>query len=97
MAFDKKDLMEKIRNELKPELTQISFQTWIKPLEIQSIDGNHITFVVISEYHKDMIENKYKDLILNTLAFITNKNWTFSVVDLKTQTNDKEIRSSRRN
>ena len=93
MTFDKKDLMEKIRNELRQELTQISFETWIKPLTIKSIDGNHINFIATSEYQKDIIENKYKDLILNTLAFITNKNWTFSVIDLETETNDEIIQT----
>ncbi len=81
MAFDKKDLIEKIKDELRPELTQISFETWIKPLDIRSIEGNNIIFTASSEYQKDIIENKYKDLILNTLSFITNKTWNFSVID----------------
>ena len=47
MTFDKKDLMEKIKNELRKELTQISFNTWINPLYIRSIDGNHIVFTTV--------------------------------------------------
>ena len=61
MNIDKHDLLEKLKNELKPELTKISYDTWIKTLEIQSIDGNHIIFIATSEFHKDFIENKYKD------------------------------------
>ena len=83
MSIDKNDLLEKMKNELKPELTTISYNTWIKTLNIQSISGNHIVFVATSEFHKDFIENKYRDLILNTLAFITNRNWTYSVIDLE--------------
>ena len=45
MNIDKHDLLEKLKNELKPELTKISYDTWIKTLEIQSIDGNHIIFI----------------------------------------------------
>ena len=52
MTLDKKELMEKIKYELRKELTQISFNTWIKPLNIRSIDGNHIVFTTVSEYQK---------------------------------------------
>ncbi len=94
MTIDKKELMEKIKAELKKELTQISFTTWINPLEIRSIDGNHIVFTTVSEYQKDFVETKYKPLLLNTLSFITNKDWTYSVVDLqkeKEEENGEEL------
>ena len=82
MDFEKNELVEKIKEVLKPELTTISYNTWILPLDIRSIDGNHIVFTAISEYQKDFIENKYKSLIFNTLRYITNKDWTYSVIDL---------------
>jgi chromosomal replication initiator protein len=83
MSFEKDELMEKIKNELRPELTKISFDTWINPLNIRSIDGNHIVFTTVSEFQRDFVENKYKPLLLNTLRFITNKDWTYSVIDLE--------------
>lgn len=83
MSFDKNELMEKIKNELRPELTQISFDTWINPLKIRSIDGNHIVFTTVSEFQRDFVENKYKPLLLNTLKFITNRDWEYSVIDLE--------------
>ena len=87
MALEAKELMEKIKNELRPELTEISFNTWINPLDIRSIDGNHIVFTTVSEFQKDFVETKYKPLLLNTLKFITNRDWTYSVIDL-----DKEAK-----
>ena len=75
--------MEKIKNELRPELTQISFDTWINPLNIRSIDGNHIVFTTVSEFQRDFVENKYKPLLLNTLKFITNRDWEYTVIDLE--------------
>ena len=75
--------MEKIKNELRPELTKISFDTWINPLDIRSIDGNHIVFTTVSEFQRDFVENKYKPLLLNTLNFITNRDWTYTVIDLE--------------
>ena len=77
--------MEKIKNALKAEVTTISFDTWINPLNIRSIDGNHIVFTEVSAYQKDFIDTKYKPLLLNTLRFITNRDWEFSVVDLENE------------
>ena len=83
MTVDKNELIEKIKSELRKELTQISFNTWINPLDIRSIDGNHIIFTTVSEYQKDFVETKYKPLLLNTLSYITNRDWTFTVIDLE--------------
>ena len=82
MAMEKEELIAKIKELLKPEVTEISYNTWIMPLDIKSIEGNHIVFTANSEFQKDFIENKYKSLIFNTLRFITNKDWTFSVIDI---------------
>ncbi len=90
MAIDKEELIAKIKELLKPEVTRISYDTWILPLEIRSIDGNHIVFTANSEFQKDFIENKYKSLIFNTLRYITNKEWTFSVIDLSKEENEDE-------
>ena len=88
MAIEKEELIAKIKEVLKPELTQISYETWILPLGIRSIDGNHIIFTTTSEYQQDFIENKYRSLIFNTLRFITNMEWTFSVVDISKENNN---------
>ena len=88
MAIEKDELISKIRDALKPELTQISFDTWILPLGIRNIDGNHIVFTAVSEYQQDFIENKYRTLIFNTLKYITNREWTFSVINLDEEGKD---------
>lgn len=91
MAIDKEELVSKIKELLKPEVTKISYDTWILPLDIRSIDGDHIVFTTISEFQKDFIENKYRSLIFNTLRYITNKDWTFSVVDLSKEGQNDEV------
>ena len=37
MAIEKDELIAKIKEVLKPELTQISYETWILPLNINRI------------------------------------------------------------
>ncbi len=93
MDIDMQDLMQKIKDELRKELTKISYDTWIKPLEIRSIEGNHIVFTTVSEFQRDYAENKYKPLILNTLSFLTNKDWTYSVIDLEKEQLEAELKN----
>ena len=91
MTIDKQELVAKIKELLKPEVTKISYDTWILPLDIRSIDGDNIVFTTISEFQKDFIENKYRSLIFNTLRYITNKDWTFSVIDLSKEDQNNEV------
>ena len=85
MQIDKKELYVRLMDELKRESTQITFNTWLSKLEISSINDSHITFEVVDEFQKEMIDSRYKDLILNTLQFITNMNCTFSVVSKESE------------
>ena len=65
-------LMEKIKELLLPEMTNISFNTYIKPLSIKSMNKNHIIFNCDCHYKKDPLQTKYASLILNTIQYITN-------------------------
>ena len=80
MEINKEELLQKLKELLKSELSVISYETWILPLGIKSIENSHITFTIASDYQRDFIEVKFKSLIFNTLRFITNKEWTYSVV-----------------
>ncbi|MBQ9658268.1 MAG: chromosomal replication initiator protein DnaA [Clostridia bacterium] len=92
MPINKEELLTKTKELLKDEVTTITYQTWIEPLEIERIEDNHIVFKAVSEYHKDSIQSRYSPLILNTLKFITNRDWTFSVI--WNEENDTQIISS---
>ena len=95
MAIDKEALITKAKELLREEVSKISYDTWIKPLGIQDIEKDHIVFTVASEYQKDFIENRYSSLLLNTLRYITNKDWSFSVIDLSQQKETKEIKENK--
>ena len=95
MAIDKEALITKAKELLREEVSKISYDTWIKPLGIQDIEKDHIVFTVASEYQKDFIENRYSSLLLNTLRYITNKDWSFSVIDWSQQKETKEIKENK--
>lgn len=82
MTVDKDELLSKLKELLKNEVSTISFDTWIAPLGINSINDDNIVFTATSDFQKDFIENKFNSLIFNTLRYITNREWTFSVIDI---------------
>ena len=88
MEIDKDELLVRIKDTLKGEVSSISYDTWISSLGIKSIDDNNIVFTTLSEYQRDFIENRFKDLLFNTIKYITNKEYTFSVIDLSKKDKD---------
>ena len=82
MTVDKDELLGKLKELLKDEVSTISYDTWIAPLGIDSINDDNIVFTATSDFQKDFIENKFNSLIFNTLRYITNREWTFSVIDI---------------
>ena len=85
MTVDKDELLSKLKELLKDEVSTISYDTWIAPLGIDSINDDNIVFTATSDFQKDFIENKFNSLIFNTLRYITNKEWTFSVLDISNE------------
>ena len=94
MTVNSDDLLNRMKDLLKDEMTVIAHDTWIKPLRIKSIEGNVITFIVASDTQQDFVENKYRDLIANTLRYITNKDWVIKNLKLmkKYQNFQKKIK-----
>ena len=95
MSVNKDELLQKLKDLLKDELTPISYETWILPLGIESIDDNHIVFSIVSDFQRDFIETKLRSLIFNTLRYITNKEWTFSVAEIADSTQKGDIISDK--
>jgi len=80
MYSDKDDLLTKAKDLLKAETTSISYATWIKNLEIESVNDNKIVLVALSKIQKDAIETRLYDLISNTFNFITNKTCDIKII-----------------
>ena len=88
MYTDKNDLLTKAKDLLKEEMTTISYTTWIKSLEIESINDNKIVLVALSKMQKDAIETRLFDLVTNTFNFITNKSCEITIIE---KTNEEQI------
>ena len=80
MQNELNELLTKAKELLKDETTKISYETWIKNLEIKSIDNNNIVLVASSSFQKESIQARYSDLLTNTFNFITNKECTVNII-----------------
>ena len=73
MQTNLNELLSKAKEMLQEELTNLSFKTWINPLEIDSINQNNIVLVTKDSFYRDTLQAKYNDLIANTFSIILNK------------------------
>ena len=80
MQNELNELLTKAKDLLKEETTTISYETWIKNLEIKSADNGNIVLVASSSFQKEAIISRYLDLLTNTFNFITNKACNVSII-----------------
>lgn len=90
MYANKDDLLTKAKTLLQSEVTSISYNTWIKNLEIDSIRDNKITLIAQSKMQKDAIEARFFDLVLNTFNYITNTSCELYVVEKTEESKETE-------
>ena len=86
------EFLEKTKELLKGEVTKISYETWIKDLELQSMDNNTIVLVAHTQFQKDSIMSRYYELFKNTFKYLTNKEWDITVI--LNEDNEEEQESS---
>ena len=80
MQNELNELLTKAKELLKNEVTKISYETWIKNLEIQSFDNDIVVLVASSGFQKESIQSRYYDLLTNTFNFITNKECQINII-----------------
>lgn len=93
MQSELNELLTKAKELLKDETTKISYETWIKNLEIQSADNGNIILLASSTFQRDAIESRYHDLLTNTFNFITNKECSVIII-AKDEVQESNLSSS---
>ena len=71
--FDKDEVLLIVKSMLKREMESIVYNTWIKDLEIESIDDEKINLIVHSDNQKEAIERRFYDLLFHTFEYVTKK------------------------
>lgn len=73
MDTDLNELWEKTLNIIKGEMSEVSYNTWIKSCEPISISLNTIKISVPNSFTQDILEKRYKDLLANSIQAICSK------------------------
>lgn len=81
---------------LKNELTEISFNTWIKTIEPVSINSSTIELGVQNDFNKGILESRYAMLIKNAVKQITSKEFDIEFI-IPTQGSPKKFNSASEN
>ena len=88
------ELLTKAKELLKNEVTKISYETWIRDLDIESADNNKIVLIANNAFQKESILSRYHDLLKNTFNYITNKNCELQVI-LKDDATEEELKAAK--
>jgi len=80
MSIQLNEIWQKTLGLLKNELTEISYNTWIKTIDPLSIDLNTINLAVPADFNKGILESRYKDLIKNAIKQATYKEYEINFV-----------------
>lgn len=67
------EIWDKTLDIIKVELTEVSFNTWLKSITPIMIDDEMILFHVPDDFTKGIIETRYATLIKNALKQVTSK------------------------
>lgn len=76
------DKWNEILNAMKTEyeISDISFETWLKPLSVYSVENNKATILAKDKMHMDYIEKKYSKQLMVTVGEITGVSYTFQFI-----------------
>ena len=72
MAQDLNELLNNVKMLMNDAISGISYQTWIEPLEISSMNEDTIVLVAPSSFHIDQVR-RYIDAVDNAFKFLTHK------------------------
>ncbi|MBU5293044.1 hypothetical protein KQH90_03210 [Anaerosalibacter bizertensis] len=74
------DIWNKAIDIIKKELTEVSFNTWIRDINPIEINDNSFYISVKNAFAQSIVKERYGKLIKNALKIITNKDYNIEVL-----------------
>jgi len=68
-------IWESVLGLIKVELTEVSFNTWLKSIEPISLEDDEIILGAPNDFTKGILEGRYFNLIKNAIKQVTGKNY----------------------
>ncbi len=85
-----KEIWQETLPIIKGELTEVSFNTWLKSITPVSLIDDTFVFYVPEDFTKGIVETRYSLLIKNSLKEVTNKDYKIKFTINKYEGSDKE-------
>ena len=95
MDAELKELWEKTLNIIKGELSEVSFNTWIKSCEPISMSSDTIRISVPNAFTQEILEKRYKDLVANSIRVICSKLYNIEFLIASEIQNTEEEKSEK--
>ena len=74
------ELLTKAKELLREETTPISYDTWLKNLEIQSMENGNVVLLTSTTFNRDTTDARYHSLLVNTFNYLTNKECSVTIL-----------------
>ncbi|MDH8679173.1 chromosomal replication initiator protein DnaA [Fusibacter bizertensis] len=74
------EIWEEARINMKNELMPLSFSTWIENVVPIAIEGNTLILQTSGNLNRNILENRYNDLITNTIKYVTNQDFIIKYI-----------------
>jgi len=74
------EIWDEARNNMRNELMPLSFSTWIENVIPIAIEGNTIILQTSGNLNRNILENRYNDLIKNTIKYVTNQDYIIKYI-----------------
>lgn len=99
------ELWEEVLNLIKVELTEVSFNTWLKTINPISLGDDEIILAAPNDFTKGILEGRYLNLIKNAIKEVSKKDYKINFIVPGEELNNikvspkekKEIESEYRN
>ncbi len=73
-------IWDQAREIMRNELMTVSFSTWIETIDPIAIEGNTLILQTTGNLNRNVLENRYNDLIKNTIKHITNQDYIIKYI-----------------
>jgi chromosomal replication initiator protein len=95
MSQNVRDLWEATMTVIKSELTEVSYNTWLKSIAPVAIRGNRFILAVPNDFNKGILENRYLSLITNAVQQASSREYVIEFILInETQKYEAEEKSS---
>ncbi len=75
MATSIDNIWDKVLETIQPEVTDLTYRTWISPIIPYSMDEDRMYLMVELEFIKNTLESRYSNLISAAVSIVTQKDY----------------------